>query len=165
MYKLFKPLAALILSLMVVLSSCTATREQQIEDDMSDFRTWVSNNTSNIADRSEEDWHQTKETFKTRTQELDQKEDKLSARLKQDYKELKQQFNSADATYTRNQQNPGIAEWERALLGSWADYASINASNVREAYITFMENVRDQKSNWGMKIGKWQSGARATECA
>ncbi len=34
------------------------------------------------------------------------------------------------------------------LLGQWADMDTLNAANIREAYITFMENVRAQKSEW-----------------
>lgn len=150
-----------LLSLCLIFSSCSATKEQQLEDELSDFRNWVSNTTSNIADRTEEDWERARADFKMRTQELDQKEDQFTDELKQDYQNLKDEFRSADEEYQRNQQEPGIAEWERGLLDRWADFASINETNVREAYITFMENVRAKKGGWSDQ--DWEMAKRVLE--
>ena len=149
------------LSLCLIFSSCSATKEQQLEDELSEFRTWVSNTTSNIAERTEEDWEQARADFKMRTQELDQKEDQFTDELKQDYQTLKDEFRSADEAYQRNQQEPGIAEWELVFLDRWADFASINETNVREAYITFMENVRAKKDGWNDQ--DWEMAKRVLE--
>ena len=130
------------------MSSCTTTREQEVEDELGDFRTWVSQQTSQLANRTEDDWKQAKQDFQMRTQELDQKQDQFTDELKEEYKQLKQQFNDADVAYERTRGDARMAEWERNLLGRWADYASIDAANVRDAYITFMENVRVKKENW-----------------
>jgi len=138
---------ALLISL-VSLSNCTTTREREVEDDLSDFRTWVNRETSQLANRTEEDWKQAKQDFQTRTQELDQKQEQFSDEVQQEYQQLKDEFNKADETYTNSQSAARMSEWERKLLGRWADMATINEANVREAYITFMENVRAQKSNW-----------------
>lgn len=145
----------------VVLSSCSATREQQIEDDLADFRSWVSNTTSNVAERTEEDWERARDDFKMRTQELDQKQDQFSDELKQDYQNLKREFQEADEAYQRGATDASLGEWERNLLGRWADYATINEENVREAYITFLENVRQQKGTWSNQ--DWDMAKRVLE--
>lgn len=140
-------LLMLLISLFAI-SSCTTTREREVEDELADFRTWVSQQTSQLADRTEEDWKQAKQDFRTRTQELDQKQDQFSDELQEEYQQLKQRFNDADEAYERTRSEARMSEWERNLLGRWADFATINETNVRDAYITFMENVRAQKENW-----------------
>lgn len=133
---------------MICLGSCTTTRESEVEDELGDFRNWVSRETSQLANRTEEDWKQAKQDFQTRTQELDQKQEQFSAELKEEYQQLKQEFNEADEAYTNARSEARMAEWESKLLGQWADMNTINAANVRDAYITFMENVRTQKAEW-----------------
>ena len=145
-FKLYSMLT-LFISLLAI-SSCTTTREQEIEDELGEFRTWVSQQTSQLANRTEEDWKRSKEDFRMRTQELDQKEDEFSEELKAEYQQLKQEFTKADESYEGVRMEARKSEWERNLLGRWADMATINAQNVREAYITFMENVRAKKENW-----------------
>ncbi|TPE43236.1 hypothetical protein [Pontibacter mangrovi] len=148
MNRLTKLLPYFTLSFMLVLASCSATKEQQVEDELADFRNWVSNATANVADRTEEDWERARADFKTRTQELDQKSENFSEELKQDYKNLKAEFQNADEEYRRANEAPALGEWEGNLLGNWANYDSINEENVREAYITLLENVRQQRGTW-----------------
>lgn len=139
-----------MLLLFGVLGACSSTREADnvVEDELSDFRSWVNTVTANIADKTEDDWKQAKQDFRSRTEELDQIEDNFTAEVKEEYKQLKQEFNDADEMYKRTHQERIVSEWERNLLGRWADLASINENNVRDAYITFMENVRAQNENW-----------------
>ncbi|WP_299759637.1 hypothetical protein [uncultured Pontibacter sp.] len=161
MKSIFQILSAILISVALLASGCSATKEQQMEDDLADFRSWVSNATSNVADRTEEDWKRAREDFNMRTQELDQKEDQFTDELKQDYQSLKREFQEADEEYQKNMEEPGIAEWERGLLDRWADFATINENTVRDAYITFMENVRAKKSNWDNQ--DWEMAKRVLE--
>ncbi|WP_162052380.1 hypothetical protein [Pontibacter pamirensis] len=130
------------------ISSCTTTREQEIEDELGEFRTWVSQETSQLANRTKTDWERTKQDFQMRTQELDQKEEEFSEELRAEYQQLKQEFSEANEAYEGVRSEAVKTEWEQNLLGNWADMSTINATNVREAYITFMENVREQRENW-----------------
>ncbi|RDV16468.1 hypothetical protein DXT99_04510 [Pontibacter diazotrophicus] len=132
----------------VAISSCTITREQEIEDELGEFRTWLSQETSQLASRTEEDWERTKQDFRMRTQELDQKEDEFTEELRAEYQQLKQEFSEAEESYVGVRSEARKAEWERNLLGSWADMSTIDATNIRDVYITFMENVREQRENW-----------------
>lgn len=138
---------SLLVSL-ISLGSCTTTRETEVEDELSEFRNWVSRETSQLASRTEEDWEQAKQDFKVRTRELDQKQEQFSEELQEEYQQLKQEFIEADESYASVRQEALMAEWGGKLLGQWADMDTLNAANIREAYITFMENVRAQKSQW-----------------
>ncbi len=144
-----------------MLASCSATKEQQVEDDLADFRVWVNNATSNVAERTEEDWKRAREDFRMRTQELDRKQENFTEELKQDYQNLKQEFQDADEEYQRSLEGEDLSEWERNLLGRWADYASIDENNVRDVYIAFMENVREQKETWS--DADWEMAKRVLE--
>lgn len=141
-------LLSILFSIVIILSSCTASRESEVEDELGDFRTWISQTTSNISDRTEEDWKRAKADFETRTQELDQKQENFSEELKQNYQNLKNEFREADEEFERNQRAARLAEWEQKLLGTYTDKSTITRENVRQVYITFMENVRSQRSTW-----------------
>ncbi|GAB3534702.1 hypothetical protein GCM10027443_22210 [Pontibacter brevis] len=119
-----------------------------MEDALGDFRTWVNQQTSQIASLTEEDWERTKQDFRMRTQELDEQQDEFTDELKAEYQQLKEEFNQADESYADVRYQARKSEWERNLLGRWADMATINAANVREAYTTFIENVRAKHENW-----------------
>ncbi|MFD2247668.1 DUF6565 domain-containing protein [Pontibacter ruber] len=142
-------LFGLFLLMNFVLISCSASREQEVEGDLNEFRSWVNTQTANIADRTEEDWQRTKDDFKYRTQELDEKQEKFSDDAKEEYKQLKQRFNEADEERARTrEQRTALENWKKELLGAYADTSTITAANVREVYILFMENVRSKHKNW-----------------
>ncbi|PRY14439.1 hypothetical protein CLV24_104252 [Pontibacter ummariensis] len=132
----------------ILISSCSATREQSVEDELTDFRAWVNEQTSDLTNRTKEDWQQAKQDFRTRTAELDQQQDNFSDELKEEYKQLKQVFTDADDAYERSLRDKRMNEWERNLLERWADMTTINENSVGEAYATFLENVRLKKDGW-----------------
>ncbi|WP_233555555.1 hypothetical protein [Pontibacter oryzae] len=132
-----------------------------MEDDLAEFRTWVNNATANVANRTEEDWKRARADFKTRTQELDLKQEQFSDELRADYKNLKEEFRSADERYQQNMAEPELAAWRTELLGTWADYNMLSENNIRDAYITFMENVRAKKGNWSNQ--DWEMAKRVIE--
>lgn len=144
----------------LVLGSCTATREQQVEDDLSDFRAWVNDFTASVADRTEEDWKRAREDFSKRTQELDRKQENFSDELKQDYQNLKQEFQDADEKYKRSHSAGEMEDWEQNLLGEWAT-TTLNETNVEAAYEAFMERVRVEKENWTNE--DWEMAKRVLE--
>lgn len=139
-----------MLLLLAMFSGCSGTKEAEMEtkDELADFRSWVRNTTSNLAQKTEEDWKRAKSDFKMRTDELDQVQDNFTAEVKEEYKQLKQEFNDADTRYMEARHESSMVEWQSALLGQYADLSTITNTNVREAYITFMENVRKNKGTW-----------------
>jgi hypothetical protein len=132
-----------VLFLSAWVSSCTATREQEIEGDVNEFRSWVNTQTSQLAERTEEDWKSTKADFRRRTEELDRKQDRFSDRMKSDYQQLKADFKA------RERERDRLSERQRDLLGEFAPRSAVTSVNVKRAYVTFMDNVRDQHATWG----------------
>ncbi|WP_299824509.1 hypothetical protein [uncultured Pontibacter sp.] len=139
-----------MLLFIILAGACSSAKEAEMEtrDELSDFRSWISSTTSNVADRTEDDWQRAKDDFKMRTDELDQMQSNFSDEVREEYQHLKQQFNDADSSYVQSRQEANKMEWQSTLLGSYADLSTINNTNIREAYITFMENVRENKSTW-----------------
>lgn len=121
----------------------------------------MSETTSNIADRTEEDWKRAREDFKLRTQDLDRRQENFSDELKQDYARLKQEFRDADEEYERRHSAGALREWEQNLLGEWANPNSLNETNVEAAYEAFMERVRAQKEDWTEE--DWDMARRVLE--
>lgn len=142
-------LCGIVFFLLAILSSCTATREQEVEGEVNEFRSWVNTQTSRLAERTEEDWKQTKQDFRKRTEELDRKQDKFSEKVKADYQQIKEDFKEREREREMlAERKARTAEWERDLLGQYAERSSVNAGNIRQAYLTFMENVRARRGTW-----------------
>lgn len=142
-------LFGIVFFLSVLLSSCTATREQEVEGEVNEFRSWVNTQTSRLAELTEEDWKQTKEDFRKRTEELDRKQDNFTDKVKADYQQIKADFKEREREHEMlAERKARTAEWERELLGQYAARSSVNAGNIRQAYLTFMENVRIRRSSW-----------------
>ncbi len=141
--------AAIVLFFSLASSACTATREQEIEGDVNEFRSWVNSQTNKLEERTEADWKKTKQDFKRRTDELDRKQERFSERLRADYQQIKEDFRARererDSMADRRAQ---LANWERDLLGQYANGASLNPNNVEEAYKNFMSNVRARHKTW-----------------
>jgi chromosome segregation ATPase len=138
-----------VLFLCVVMGSCTATREQEIEGDVNEFRSWVNSQTNKLEERTEEDWKNTKADFRRRTEELDQKQERFSARLRADYQQIKEDFRTRERERdSLSNRQARLSQWERDLLGQYANGASISAGNIQLAYSTFIDNVRARYKTW-----------------
>ncbi|PTX14653.1 hypothetical protein C8N40_11081 [Pontibacter mucosus] len=77
-------------------------------------------------------------------------------------------FAAEAANYTFAEANAAVVTiqddklpMQQELLGEHADINAITAANMRQAYITFMENVREQKANWGDT--EWQNAKNVLE--
>lgn len=46
------------------------------------------------------------------------------------------------------QGNQGVADFEKELLGPYADINKIPAADLRQAYIMLLQSTRDKSSNW-----------------
>ncbi|MBD1397629.1 hypothetical protein H9Q13_10660 [Pontibacter sp. JH31] len=143
-------LHVIVFFLSIVVISCTTTREQEVEGEVNEFRSWVNSQTSQLAERTEEDWKQTKKDFRKRTEELDRKQDKFSEKMKSDYQQVKEDFKAREREREMlAERKARTAEWERDLLGQYAERSAVNTGNIRQAYLTFMQNVRARHGTWG----------------
>jgi hypothetical protein len=138
----------LFLVLGIGLSACSASREQEVENDISSFRTWVNEQAASLENKTEDDWKQAKEDFKIRTADLDQREDQFSAEVKEEYKQIKSDFSDLDEKRIQIRRDAQATAWDTKLLGKYADWSTITTGNVKDVYINFMENVRSMRSMW-----------------
>lgn len=153
---------AFVLFLFVVLSGCTATREQEIEGDVNEFRSWANMQTSRLEERTEEDWKNTKEEFRRRTSELDRQQDKFSEKIKADYQQIKEDFKARERERDKlSEQYSGLEQWRQDLLGQYASPAAVNAQNVKRVYVIFMDNVRAMHTTWGEQ--EWEKAGLVLE--
>lgn len=155
-------LPVLVLFLCLFMSACTATREQEIEGDVNEFRSWVNAQTNKLEERTEDDWKNTKADFRRRTEELDRKQERFSERLKADYQQIKEDFKARERERDRlSNRSERLSQWERDLLGQYANGAAISAGNIQLAYSTFMENVRARHKAWSSE--DWEMAEEVLE--
>ncbi|SIT76315.1 hypothetical protein SAMN05444128_0320 [Pontibacter indicus] len=153
---------AFVLFSTLLLSACTTTREQEIEGDVNEFRSWVNAQTNKLEERTEEDWKKTKEDFRTRTEELDRKQERFSEKLRADYQQIKEDFKARERERDSLANNEAeLSKWERDLLGQYANGTALSEGNVEQAYQNFMSNVRARSKNW--KQQDWDMAAAVLE--
>ena len=46
------------------------------------------------------------------------------------------------------QDDNSVKQWQKELLGEYADVNKLTAENLRQAYITLLESARSKQSNW-----------------
>ncbi|MDO6391125.1 hypothetical protein Q4E40_13380 [Pontibacter sp. BT731] len=144
------------------MSACTATREQEIEGDVNEFRSWVNAQTNKLEERTEEDWKKTKEDFKQRTAELDRKQEGFSEKLRADYQQIKADFKAREVERDSLANNEAqLTKWERDLLGQYANGTALTEANIEQAYQNFMSNVRARNKNWQQR--DWEMAAAVLE--
>ncbi|MCC9166797.1 hypothetical protein [Pontibacter harenae] len=175
LYKRLKYLPVLVLALL--LSSCegnrtaqeteevtvdTATQDDNIirveetgrtaEERLESFRSWLNNKADRTDTAIREEWPEIREEFRRRNAELESNVDSLSAKSKEEYKQLKQRYARWEERQERRQNTPldqqKLEQWQEQLLREFDDLNSITSQNVREAYLTFMGTVRAKRSNW-----------------
>jgi hypothetical protein len=153
---------AFVLFISLLLSACTATREQEIEGDVNEFRSWVNAQTNKLEERTEEDWKRTKEDFKQRTAELDRKQEGFSEKLRADYQQIKADFKAREEERDSLANNEAqLTKWERDLLGQYANGTALTEANIEQAYQNFMSNVRARNKNWEQQ--DWEMAAAVLE--
>lgn len=151
----------------VFMMACNPAREAGIRDrageELTEFRNWVSNTVSRADDATEEERASLRQEFSQLSSNMaeglnDLADDaraefnQLTARYEewdaeQDRKMAQQQQQRSDTASDMDQQSQ--EQWTNKLMGT--DYQNINslmASQIREAYISFMQNVRDNREGW-----------------
>jgi hypothetical protein len=126
-------------------------KETNVSRELDDFKSWVKEKASRTDSSTKENWPKVKEEFRQRAARLDSKADSLSAEARAEYKELKSEYQTWEASQEKRTSQPlvpaKVAQWEKTLLAGKAPEA-INAPEMREMYLTFMGVVRAQKRRW-----------------
>ncbi len=122
------------------------------EDQLADFRDWVSSKTRPLDSVDTTRGTATREEFRKRTAQVESRLDSLSARSKTEYEQLKGRYQQWEERQERRQQTPldaqKLSQWQEQLLREFQDLDKITDQNVREAYLTFMGEVRAKRQNW-----------------
>ncbi|TXK44884.1 hypothetical protein FVR03_13080 [Pontibacter qinzhouensis] len=130
---------------LVLLAACSLTREQRLQRDYDEFKTWVSDQLRQSENQTEENWRQTRAAYTARTTSLDQQLQQLTNERKNEYSDLKKQFGELDERYT---QVILKGKWRHDLLEDAHNTSSITSESLWQAYATFMSNVRLRCTKW-----------------
>ena len=147
-------------------TGCNASREsatiEQAEQDLVELRNWIGNKLDRAATATADERAVLRSEFNELTARIDRGVDNLAEESKEEYKELRNRFNEWDTEQARleeerqNQQNQSAMdparerEWTIQLMGtSFENINNVPADQIDEAYVAFMQSVRDKDGNWG----------------
>ncbi|MFT2009460.1 hypothetical protein ACMA1I_12350 [Pontibacter sp. 13R65] len=122
------------------------------DDHLADFREWINSKTGDGDSSGTNRGGAAKEEFKKRTAQVETRLDSLSARSKAEYEQLKGKYQRWEERQERRQNTPldaqKLSQWQDQLLREFKDLNGITNQNMREAYLTFMGEVRAKRQNW-----------------
>jgi hypothetical protein len=146
--------------------ACNPPREAGIRDragnELSDFRSWVSNTVSRADDATAEERARIRKEFSQLSAQAQNSLSGLADDARNEFNQLTTRYEEWDAEQDRKmarqqqqQQQTTMAQdgriSEKLLDAPYRDINSLTASQVRDAYISFMENVRDNRKDWSEK--------------
>ena len=122
------------------------------EDELEEFRAWLNRQTEKGDTAIRREWPAVREELRERNARLEQKFDSLSAESKEEYRELQSRYERWEERQERRQQQPlapsELAQWQERLLRDYRNLDKVKPENIREAYLTFMGEVRTNRRNW-----------------
>jgi len=145
---------AFVACIAVMLLTLNVQAQSQLEKDLQSFRTWMNRKATQADSVTRAEWPIIKESFKAATSRLDQQADSLSKESKQEYAELKLQYQEMEVRQEGQYGqplNPAEAiKWEKELAGR-TKLSKIKPDELRPVFTYFMEGVRGQKANWSLR--------------
>lgn len=130
-----------------------AQSSSQLERDLADLRAWMRKKSAQADSVTRAEWPYVKQEFKRLSSGLDRNTDKLSKESKQEYTELKSQYNAweeRNEAETVNLEGHELERWERTLTGS-TQIARIKPADMRNAYIRMVDYTRAHRRNWTLR--------------
>ncbi|WP_162051839.1 hypothetical protein [Pontibacter pamirensis] len=122
------------------------------EDELEEFRAWLNRQTERGDTAIRREWPQVREELRERNVKLEQKFDSLSEQSKEEFRILQSRYERWEDRQERRQQQPldpaKVTEWQDQLLDDYDNLNTIQPENIREAYLTFMGEVRAKRRNW-----------------
>lgn len=146
--------------LLLLLVLCAGTlsgyaQKEKAEQDLAELRTWVDNQLNKAGDATREERAQLKENFDQLSTKVEKGADMLSESSKQELGELKAKYNQWDAKQqeqaTLDLDKEEVRRWDAQLLGTYQNIRSIKGTQMRDAYLTFITNVREKRRNWSLE--------------
>jgi len=128
------------------------TGDSSAERELEEFRAWMNKQAEKGDTAIRREWPQVKEELRRRNAQLESKFDSLSAKSKEEYRDLQRRYRSWEERQDRRMQQPlqasKVTAWQKELLREYSDLSALQPSQMREAYLTFLGTVRTKKSNW-----------------
>ncbi len=125
---------------------------ESAEQELEEFRGWLNQQADKGDTAIRQEWPKVREELRRRNAELEQNFDSLSEKSQQEYRDLQGRYQRWEERQERRQQQPleqrKIAQWQEQLLREYSDLSQVSASQLREAYLTFMGTVRAKRRNW-----------------
>lgn len=122
------------------------------EDELEEFRAWLNQQTGKADTAIRREWPTVREELRERNARLEQKFDSLSAESKEEYRELQSRYERWQERQERRQERPlapsELSQWQDRLLRDYENLDKVQPENIREAYLTFMGEVRTNRRNW-----------------
>ncbi|MCX2741117.1 DUF6565 domain-containing protein [Pontibacter anaerobius] len=125
---------------------------ESAEEELEEFRGWLNKQAAKGDTAIRREWPGVKEELRRRNARLESKFDSLSEESKAEYRELQNRYEQWEERQKQRMQQPldakQVAQWQEQLLREYDDLSKLQASQMREAYLTFMGTVRTKRSNW-----------------
>ncbi|MHA6250254.1 hypothetical protein ACXYMU_20130 [Pontibacter sp. CAU 1760] len=122
------------------------------EDELDEFRNWLNRQTERGDTAIRREWPAVREELRERNAKLEQKFDSLTEQSKAEYLDLQNRYRRWEERQERRQQQPldpaAVGRWQNQLLRSYSNLDQIQPGNIREAYLTFMGEVRTNRRSW-----------------
>ncbi|MGV3539166.1 MAG: hypothetical protein ACO1OQ_05105 [Rufibacter sp.] len=134
-------------------ATALTTAENKVEQEFAQLKDWVNEKANHVDSTAQEKWPSVKAEFKERSAKLESRLDSLSAKSKEEYKELKFKIENWDTRNELRHQVPLHAEtlqrFKAELLGSANALDTIwSATAVSDIYSHFVQNVRNRRTTW-----------------
>lgn len=153
---------------MALLFACENSREEEAREEMQEVEAWLDEKSQQTEEWTEQEWQHVKTEFREFESEIEEDMGALSDESRERFNEIKDRYKTWEGEVEneieeikREEEIMATNEWKNKLLGQYADSASITSDNVREVYITFMENVRTQHEAW--RDTDWEKAERVYE--
>lgn len=136
-------------------TATVARTGESAEEELEDFREWLNRQAEKGDTAIRREWPEVKEELRRRNAELERDFDSLSTKSQAEYRRLQDRYRQWEERQERRMQQPldekRVAQWRQQLLREYAQIDQLEASQMREAYLTFMGSVRTKRRSWTMQ--------------
>jgi hypothetical protein len=152
MMKMNKPNRMLLLLVLFMSTQMAYAQKGKVEQDLEELRTWVNTKLNRTDEATREERGQLKEQFNRLSANVDKGISKLSEQSKAEFKDLKSRYNQWEAKQQEQEMmyidKEELSRRQTQLLGPHQNIRNIPAPRMRDAYVTFLDNVRERRRNW-----------------
>ncbi|MFC6997858.1 hypothetical protein [Rufibacter roseus] len=131
--------------------SYSERQEAPVEQDLRQLKDWVRLQSDKISTTTRAEWPAIKSEFARHASKIESGFHNLSDNSKREFLELKTRFEEMESKPLYDEiplQAEEVKLREKELLGGFSNIQNIKPTHMRDAYITFMQNVRVKRQNW-----------------